>query len=636
MRSVLLPAFGTLFSLGASGAQIFCDTKHDPAAVSSAALAVQETERCISQAFILTITRLNSNDLPSNVQNCVSQLQSIIDKCLAAPESALGGTLETDQVLYDIALVDAEDEARVQKKSVRVKRAGRNTSRDKSKTTSPPASKTTSKPVSKTTSKPVSKTTSNPVSNTSSKPVSNTSSKPVSNTTSNPVSNTSSKPVSNTTSNPVSNTTSNPVSNTSSKPVSNTTSNPVSNTTSKPVSNTSSQSKPTSSQTSACPAPGQNNTRIDGKGQTNPQQKRADRTDPGGSRGDPALFDCGKPYDRYYREHKNLEGSAETTWWTYRKKNGWDGSGLLNSHGVPKNSKAYKVLDVMRNNGKFDVIKITGGNVYTRGHPDGPHVHGTRYKDYTGLTGQYLIINGGFFKPNSPDKYAAVGETSPGVTDLRLDAVEPYKAHYERITGVDGEYISSGPNIKTSWKQPKDVSWTYNKQLNGGEVIPGSLSHTSDPNERLAIAYNTNGDKYVFVYTVENRAAHGLNMHGWRNLIKEWLQIWERKDITQMEQVTNLDGGGSIQVVFKGSYRRARPIRIAQGNIGDTIPGKHPENDKEERKVANLIMISPGQLTFPAALPPGEDAVLSENDSDNDADSDPGSPGVGPSNPPPS
>jgi hypothetical protein len=226
-------------------------------------------------------------------------------------------------------------------------------------------------------------------------------------------------------------------------------------------------------------------------------------------------------------------------WWTYRKKTGWD------TH-VPRRSKAHKVLTEVRDGGKFDVIKIKGGHMYAAGSPKGPDVHGVHYTDYTTQPGNVLLTNGGFFKNRGLNKYAAVGDTS--TTDLTVPLPEDYAEYYEKIHGEQGTFLQSGPGLMHPWTA-SGPEWQFNDHT---KDIVGSLSHASQANERLALAIARNGDKFVFVYTANSRA-DGLNMRGWRNMILKWLEFWYDMDTGDLEQLVNLDGGTSINVVWKAN-----------------------------------------------------------------------------------
>ncbi|KAF2451746.1 hypothetical protein P171DRAFT_478772 [Karstenula rhodostoma CBS 690.94] len=238
----------------------------------------------------------------------------------------------------------------------------------------------------------------------------------------------------------------------------------------------------------------------------------------------------------------------------------------------------------MRGDGKFDVIQIKGGHMYAAGSPEGNHVHGVHYTDYTTQPTNLLITNGGFFNNHkaSPGRYAAVGETS--TTDLVWPLPDDYAEYYEEIKGEDDSFIQSGPGLM----QPFSTSgkkWEYNAET---RKIVGSFSHASQPNERLALAITKTGDKFVFVYTAKSRGL-GLNMKGWRHIILKWFEVWYRMDIGDLEQLVNLDGGESINVVWKANGELVK--RIAQGLIEDSLPGSR-KHDAEPIKVANLLLFS--------------------------------------------
>ena len=301
---------------------------------------------------------------------------------------------------------------------------------------------------------------------------------------------------------------------------------------------------------------------------------------------------CGHEYDQWYKERTLFErrNSKQVMWWKYRTKKGWELK-------VPHRSKAYRVLSVMRIDGKFDVIQMKGSDMYAVGNVDDETVHGVAPMKYADHPGNFLVTNGGFFKNSNPGKYAAVGDTS--TTDLIQPIPEQYAAYYERIQGVEDTYLYSGPGLMQPWTA-RGPDWIYNDETS---KITGSLSHASQPNERLALAITKNGDRYIFVYTAKSRG-DGLNMRGWRNMILKWFEIWLKMDIDDLQQITNLDGGTSINVFWKGSGERVK--RIAQGSIGDSIPGSKSSHSKPI-KVAN-------QLVFHLTAVNGEDMNSEDKD----------------------
>ncbi|KAJ4353443.1 uncharacterized protein N0V89_005172 [Didymosphaeria variabile] len=131
--------------------------------------------------------------------------------------------------------------------------------------------------------------------------------------------------------------------------------------------------------------------------------------------------------------------------------------------------------------------------------------------------------------------------------------------------------------------------WVYHDET---KKITGSLSHASEPNERLALAIAKDGDRYIFVYTADSRRDR-LTMRGWRNMILKWFEIWLRMEVYDLKQLINLDGGTSINVVWKANGKP--PKRIARGSVRDTLPGSKPTHT-DPIKAANLLLFSTSSL----------------------------------------
>ena len=205
--------------------------------------------------------------------------------------------------------------------------------------------------------------------------------------------------------------------------------------------------------------------------------------------------------------------------------------------------------------------------MYPVGSSKGPHVHGVHYTEYTSRPGNFLITNGTFFQNRgTTNKYAAVDDTS--ITDLIRPLPMEYAEYYEAIQGERGTFLQSAPGLMQPLCMASD-EWEWNRET---RKIAGSLSHGFNENERLALAVGKNGDKFVFVYTAHSRN-DGLDFNGRRDMILKWLGIWYSMDTKDLEQLVSLDGGTSINVVWKGNDRP--PKRIAQGSIGDSMPGKN-------------------------------------------------------------
>jgi hypothetical protein len=258
----------------------------------------------------------------------------------------------------------------------------------------------------------------------------------------------------------------------------------------------------------------------------------------------------------------------------------------------------------MRDGGKFDVIQIKKGHMYAAGSNKGEGTHGVHYTEYMENPGNFLITNGGFFQKSGTietGKFAAVGATT--TTDLVRPLPDDYAEYYEKIQGEWGTFLHSAPGLMHPLVMtgPK---WEYNDET---EKIVGSLSHGSNPNERLALAIGKNGDKFVFVYTADSRL-DGLNFNAWRDMILEWLDVWYKMNTGSLDQLVNLDGGTSINVVWKANGKA--PRRIAQGSIRDSMPGKYAHHT-DPKEVANLLLFTTSAI--------GEDEITIESGSDPEA-----------------
>ena len=173
-----------------------------------------------------------------------------------------------------------------------------------------------------------------------------------------------------------------------------------------------------------------------------------------------------------------------------------------------------------------------------------------------------------------------MGNTS--TTDLIRPLPIDYAEYYETILGERRTFLQSAPGLMQPLSMAGD-EWEWNLETS---EIAGSLSHGSNENERLALAVGKNGDKFVFVYTAHSRN-DGLDFNGWRDMILKWLDVWYSMDTKDLDQLVNLDGGTSINVVWKGNGRP--PKRIAQSSIGDSMPGKHSHHTTPI-KVANVLV----------------------------------------------
>ncbi|KAL1602451.1 hypothetical protein SLS60_005867 [Paraconiothyrium brasiliense] len=276
----------------------------------------------------------------------------------------------------------------------------------------------------------------------------------------------------------------------------------------------------------------------------------------------------------------------KATWWRFNSMPGWKCEN-------PEHTKVYYILKKMKPTSKFDVIEVKNGKLQVVGNRRG----GSEPSTFTKQGGNYLLVNGGFFKMDNT--FRSVGRTS--VTNDRRRYVpipQRYAQYYEKVTGEDGSYLSSGPSLKhrLNVQRPEFLWNTANSE------ITGSLAHASQPNERLVLVKTSTGDKFIFVYTAENprksstrgHPGNGQTVNEMRTLILLWLKHFRPGVKTSsIIQFVNLDGGGSIYVSWnKGSRER----RIARGNIGDETPHgtiKDPESGRilDPRTVPSFIKL---------------------------------------------
>lgn len=581
MRSILTLALGAILSVGASGAQISCDINHKLTTVSSAGSLAKLTNDCISSfcangvsqtttteqcgPLVLTMAPLNGTTRPSDVADCVGKFQSILSQCVTTDiffgDKLAGGVAENRQAVYDISVKNVK--GKHEKHALEARR----NSRRKTRTKQRPAPKTKTRGRTRK-SKTQKKVTPN---KNKKKPTPKKKTEQSNETTGLPK---------------------------------------------KKTKKTKQSKKHGKKKPKACPLPGakkgkaakakqsgetkqitgsaaskvirevQDSAAIPqvakrmlrwfaglppkNSGGGNKKKKSRGRKNNSGD-------DCSTPYDKWYKEtilYRSVNGRQKVIWWMFNSAPGW-------KRKVPENSKAFRTIEEMRRYGKLDVIRITPAKLYALGKPSG----GTVYTDWTERpNSNYLLVNGGFFKMTNPNRHAAVGETS---TTESVPLPDDYRNSYERIQGDDGSYLYSGPALLQRWKG-RGPKWEYNDIT---KAIVGSLSHANQPNDRLALVMMANGDKYIFAYTGDKRS-DGMNMSGLRNIIMTWFEVWNPRHVNAIQQITNLDGGGSINVVWQESGKR--PRRLAQGNVGDEIP---TPGSPDPRRTANFIAISPFEMS---------------------------------------
>ncbi|CAI6332757.1 unnamed protein product [Periconia digitata] len=128
MRSFFIPALTAVASLGIPGAlaSVTCDqgSGSDSKPLLDARELIDTTQECIQNLcatkeegittkqcgpLVVSVARLTA--LPSNAEECMIQLNSIINECIST-ESTSGGFSGTKDALYDISFPDQEDDER--------------------------------------------------------------------------------------------------------------------------------------------------------------------------------------------------------------------------------------------------------------------------------------------------------------------------------------------------------------------------------------------------------------------------------------------------------------------------------------------------------------------------------------------
>ncbi|KAH7138191.1 hypothetical protein B0J11DRAFT_587319 [Dendryphion nanum] len=258
-------------------------------------------------------------------------------------------------------------------------------------------------------------------------------------------------------------------------------------------------------------------------------------------------------------------------WYRYQTCNNWRS---LNTNHVAK-----EVLTWMEPNGKFDAIKLVNGALEVVGRQDGP----TNPNDHMQRAGNYLLCNGAFFKMGKPKQYYPIGQTSSTTNVFPIDPL--YANDYQQISNSGGsQYLMSGPSLleDLDLTHPRFHYWGEHEE-NPWVKIPGSLAHGFESNERLVYG-KVGHDLYIFTYTSDERA-HGVDFNQMRGVIIAFMKK-NVQGFQNFDQLTNLDGGGSIFVSW--THGNVSEM-IAQGNKGDETPGMPPPHPRE---VVNFLKIS--------------------------------------------
>jgi hypothetical protein len=550
MRSILIPALGAIFSLGALGAPIanvICDTKSDPRSNSTISTlhglldsSHSIEDLCASGGSAgsvtkrhgpikLTITHLGAP--LSTIKDCINGFNNIIDKC-STSEGVHGGVLEVLGVMYDVSVLASDgEEQHYQALEARRRGGGRSRTRKGS------ASKTTRKGKKKTPKK---------VKTTKPKTTRPKTTKPKT-----------TKPK-------------------TTKPK-----------TTKPKTTKPKTTKPKTKKPKSCPVPTKKGQK--GKGKKTIRDLVEDflpevlssailpRTPAGsrpgsstGSRPGSSSASDSDGCDGVYFKKRELQ-PKKVEWYSFNAEDKHWETTLDQSH------KAREVLKHMPLHSKFDAVKLHQANMEVVGDPKTAMYP----KDWPIGGGSYLLTNGGFFSYYNK----AVDRIPVGKTSLRPefeDIPEEYKEYYEELRDGD-QFIWAGPSLKTTLPLQNPI-FEY-----GHSEEPGSLDHAGSKNERLAVAF-VGQDKYVFTHMGVSRKRDGVNVNVLRSLIDEFLKAYggHGASVSHASTVLNLDGGGSIWMSWREGGREQYVIAKGDGKDDDPpFPGKL-------REVPNMLKWTAG------------------------------------------
>ncbi|KAF1955586.1 hypothetical protein CC80DRAFT_549280 [Byssothecium circinans] len=286
--------------------------------------------------------------------------------------------------------------------------------------------------------------------------------------------------------------------------------------------------------------------------------------------------------DEFYQKKDLLAGKV--THWKFNTM------GDVNNY--QGNTAAKQVLGLMNNRGQLDVVKVSNGDLLVTGNAQG----GSKPPAFGKKGGNYLLFNGGFFQNKVPEAgyLNPVGETrikpptGPAV-DLESHPVpKEYAAYYQKISGAEGTFVRSGPDLKQNIPEISSKSGVF--KYPHEPVVAGALDHASQPNERLALV-TFSATQYLFAYTceepVQGRRECGISTNRLKELIDGFFARMEAgKSLKDATQAVNLDGGPSIYMSWNTGTTEQK---IAMGGKGDMTPDPNATG----RDVVTMMKITP-------------------------------------------
>jgi hypothetical protein len=284
--------------------------------------------------------------------------------------------------------------------------------------------------------------------------------------------------------------------------------------------------------------------------------------------------------DKFYAKKDLLAGKV--THWKFNK--------FEDSKNYKGDASAKAVLDEIVLKGQLDVVKVATGDILVTGtvgrDPDDEvdiiHKDGTDPKKFAKDGGNYLLINGGFFQHLfiRPKPYWPVGatkiEAGGKLVDLSVTAddwnqnaipiMKEYAPYYQKIEGIKGTFVHSGPQLKTAIPEVNSASGVF--KYVGDQMEKGALDHASQANERIALVTFAS-TRYVFAYTCETREC-GVHTNKLRDIIDKFFTKMESgKSLSSSTQAVCLDGGPSIYMSWNHGKTEDK---IAMGGNGDLTP----------------------------------------------------------------
>ncbi|KAF2005557.1 hypothetical protein P154DRAFT_608408 [Amniculicola lignicola CBS 123094] len=229
--------------------------------------------------------------------------------------------------------------------------------------------------------------------------------------------------------------------------------------------------------------------------------------------------------------------------------------------------------------GTLDVVMVLRPKTYCVGKPRGF----TSLWKVASKEGTFLLANGGFFivashegmkyDLNGPPldtkilQYSSVGPSSSNKRSVPIPQV--HQEFYGKLTGDDGSYLWSGPKLDTQLDLDDPRLRYRHKDYTRTEYsyLPGGVATSSSGNERFVIATTSEGTKFLFTYTCEDRC-DGTNLNQMRRIIEVFLAKYHHIDINipgEMTQILNMDGGASIYLSWT---KDGKVTTIAEGGQG--------------------------------------------------------------------